>query len=330
MFKNNSDVTNMFRHYVTTVLCMVAYLHYIHTTGDIIDVNSIKSFQDIERQIDPLDNDYTVRLANCSVNKESKLAGRLEMYYRDQWGTICGDSFNIEAVRVACYSLGYKKTRSIHLYNTFSGDEGKVSILRGINCTGHERHLDQCTRSEYNSDGFTECKHDQDVSIACDPEDRLQPGYQIALIGGPVHTKGILMIRYNQTWGTVCNFRFTDVEATVACRYIYANQTDQFNITGRYEKPHSYPYERVNNTVPIWLGWVECTGEENNLGNCPHAAWGKHTCDHASDVAINCSAAPYDDKELDSYSESEWEAKTFWDNAFHVPQEKTKKRLNNN
>jgi len=46
----------------------------------------------------------TVRLTGGSSSRE----GRLEVYYNDVWGTVCDDGFTNAAVRVACYSLGFR------------------------------------------------------------------------------------------------------------------------------------------------------------------------------------------------------------------------------
>jgi len=44
----------------------------------------------------------TVRLAGGSER-----TGRLEVYYRDVWGTVCDDFFTDIAAKVACNSLGF-------------------------------------------------------------------------------------------------------------------------------------------------------------------------------------------------------------------------------
>jgi len=46
---------------------------------------------------------FTVRLIGGSSSRE----GRLEVYYRGVWGTVCEDYFNNAAASVVCRSLGF-------------------------------------------------------------------------------------------------------------------------------------------------------------------------------------------------------------------------------
>lgn len=34
--------------------------------------------------------------------------GRIEMKYKNMWGTVCDDDFNDNAAKVVCQSLGYR------------------------------------------------------------------------------------------------------------------------------------------------------------------------------------------------------------------------------
>ena len=46
-----------------------------------------------------------------------------------------------------------------------------------------------------------------------------------------------------------------------------------------------------NNTGPIYLDDLMCTGWESNLENCIHSGIGVHNCNHNQDVAMACSVS---------------------------------------
>ncbi len=48
----------------------------------------------------------TLRLVN-PVNSSTGNVGRLEIFFRGQWGTVCDDNFGYTEAAVACRQLGY-------------------------------------------------------------------------------------------------------------------------------------------------------------------------------------------------------------------------------
>ena len=56
----------------------------------------------------PLAVDLPVRLVSGSTSGGKVTAGRVEILYNNEWGTICDDHFDDRDARVICRSLGFK------------------------------------------------------------------------------------------------------------------------------------------------------------------------------------------------------------------------------
>ncbi|CAC5378839.1 unnamed protein product [Mytilus coruscus] len=150
--------------------------------------------------------------------------------------------------------------------NTVSSGTGKI-WKTNLRCTGVESKLDDC------KEGGTagSCSHSDDVGIYCFNE-TINPG-DLRLISGR------LEIFYNETWGTVCDDNFDDVDAQVACRELGYNNGIFIGSTN----------ESV--TGKIWLDDVDCCGDENKFEHCPHAKWGVENCFKGENVKIKCNNA---------------------------------------
>ncbi|CAG2196526.1 Scavenger receptor cysteine-rich type 1 protein M130 [Mytilus edulis] len=99
------------------------------------------------------------------------------------------------------------------------------------------------------------------------------------MVGNLRLISGRLEIFYNETWGTVCDDNFDDIDAQVACRELGYNNgifVGSTSKSGRYK---------------IWLDDVDCCGDENKLEHCLHAGWGVENCFRWENVKIKCNNA---------------------------------------
>lgn len=85
--------------------------------------------------------------------------GRLEVYYRNTWGTVCDDYFGHVDAGVVCYMLGYGNSgRSIN--NRYRAGSGRI-WLDDVRCRGTETSIADCLHRTW---GINDSSHSEDVA----------------------------------------------------------------------------------------------------------------------------------------------------------------------
>ena len=99
-----------------------------------------------------------IRLANGGVNY-----GRVEVYHKGQWGTVCDDSWDINDAHVVCRQLGFPSASSAPHSARYGQGSGPI-WMDNVMCSGAEASLVHCTRTGW---GSHNCFHDEDASVVC-------------------------------------------------------------------------------------------------------------------------------------------------------------------
>lgn len=107
-------------------------------------------------------------------------SGRVEMFYKGQWGTVCDDDWTIDNARVVCRQLGCGQELSAPTSAHFGRGEGPI-WLDNVECTGDELALTQCKHPDY---GVNNCGHGEDAGVIClgavrKPQLSLSPGPEV-------------------------------------------------------------------------------------------------------------------------------------------------------
>ena len=106
--------------------------------------------------------DYKFRLFNNDTGSSNATQGLLEVYFNNQWGTVCDDFFNMNAANVICKMMNFGGALDFH---PVLGPEHVPIWLDDIYCQdGNEGSIDECTHSEV---GVHDCRHHEDVYLSC-------------------------------------------------------------------------------------------------------------------------------------------------------------------
>ena len=99
------------------------------------------------------------------VGGSSQFEGRVEVYYNDQWGTVCNSGWGKDDATVVCHQLGFHGEAEAVFNSIFGSATDSAPIwLTNLACTGNEDYLADCP---HNSWGGTNCHHYQDVGAIC-------------------------------------------------------------------------------------------------------------------------------------------------------------------
>jgi len=122
-----------------------------------------------------------IRLLNVEQYNNEK-EGRLEVWYKGEWGTVCDDGFDDNDAVVVCRTFGFTGGAKLHAgYGFYSWDNdnnvnemdvGKVGSgviwLTSVNCVGTEASFFECPVVANKANwGNTDCYHWEDVFMKC-------------------------------------------------------------------------------------------------------------------------------------------------------------------
>ncbi|XP_069054178.1 antigen WC1.1-like [Lepisosteus oculatus] len=164
--------------------------------------------------------------------------------------------------------------------------------LDSVSCRKHDSTLWQCPSSPW---GQNECTDREVAEITCSgprkEADRSTPAPQeeqpqlycpvplsLRLVGGN-NCSGRLELRYEGSWGTVCDDSWDLQDAQVVCRQLGCGDA----VIAEKEALFG------PGSGAIWLDEVNCTGSELHLWDCCHSGLNQSDCRHKEDAGVTCT-----------------------------------------
>ncbi|NWS42408.1 LOX3B oxidase, partial [Probosciger aterrimus] len=98
--------------------------------------------------------------------------GRVELFYNDEWGTICDDDFTLANAHVLCRHLGFVAATGWAHSAKYGKGVGRI-WLDNVNCAGGEKSIGDCKHRGW---GNSDCSHEEDAGVIC--KDERIPGFK--------------------------------------------------------------------------------------------------------------------------------------------------------
>uniref|UniRef100_H2ZUK7 SRCR domain-containing protein n=1 Tax=Latimeria chalumnae TaxID=7897 RepID=H2ZUK7_LATCH len=209
-------------------------------------------------------------------NGSNYCLGRVEVYLNSIWGTVSGESWDINDANVVCRSRGCGFAIAA-LTNSYFGEGTGPVWFKDVGCTGNEYGLQSCPLTIISTNNIS---HSNDAGVICSSGNFLISGnLKVRLVNGSSPCNGRVEVYDAVQWGSVCGPNWDMSSARVICRELNC---------GIPLKTHSNAFFGRGNREQNLVNFM-CHGWENSLANCTSNRYIAPNCTHAEDFSVICS-----------------------------------------
>ncbi|XP_034062819.1 deleted in malignant brain tumors 1 protein-like [Gymnodraco acuticeps] len=207
-----------------------------------------------------------VRLSNGS----SHCAGRVEFYDKGQWGTVCGESWDVNDANVACRQLDCGTAHKITTLTEYGHSTGHTWSNR-IECNGLESTLTQCSQSRFRD---RTCNITSVAGVVC------TGNLEVRLANGKDVCSGRVEVRHGDMWQTVCDTDWTLSKAQLVCEQLECGEAKTAPGSAHFGEG-SGPVVEASNS---------CFDNVTSLQQCSAKGYRGASCGHGHDAGTVCAA----------------------------------------
>ena len=203
-----------------------------------------------------------------TISGSTPSAGRVEIFYDGQWGTICDHGWDMNDANVLCKQLGFPQASQA--YSGAAHGQGTGPIwMDDVACSGSDSNIYDCSHRGW---GSSDCTHGNDASVEC------SYGSSVVRLADGGNNYGRVETYENGQWGTVCDDSWDMNDANVVCR--------QLGFSGATSAPKYAAYGQGSG--PILRDHIDCQGSEASLLSCPADQVTPGHCNLSEDSSAVC------------------------------------------
>ncbi|XP_049323394.1 deleted in malignant brain tumors 1 protein-like [Astyanax mexicanus] len=199
------------------------------------------------------------------VDGGSRCAGRVEVLHRGQWGTVCGDDWDMSDAAVVCRELGCGEAVDALGKSHFGSGSGPI-WMDDVDCSGSESRLKNCRSPVWGKHG---CNETHNSGVICS-------GARLVL-GSRCSER--VEVLHGESWVTVCDADFDQQGAEVVCRELGCGSPVKVLGAAAFGRGEGQ----------VWSEVLQCRGNKSQTHFCPKSSSLKHNCSHDNDVGLVCA-----------------------------------------